>query len=59
MREVKQSRYNIKEKEDLMIRRKFPFLLIITRLNGEMEIDGSKTRLHINIVMKLSTNLSF
>ena len=35
MREVKESRYDIKKKEDLMMRTKFPFLLRITSLNGE------------------------
>ena len=57
MREVKESLYDIRMKEDLVIRRKFPFLLRITRLNGE--IDSLKTKLRLNIMMKLSTNLSF
>ena len=42
-------------KEDLMILRKFPFLLRLTKLNGE--IDASKTRLHLNIMMKTLTSL--
>ena len=34
------TRHDTKRKEDLMIVRRFPFLLRMTRLNGE--IDGSK-----------------
>ena len=38
MREVKESRYDIKKKEDLMIRKMLSFRLRITRLNGEIEV---------------------
>ena len=57
MRKVKESRCVIQKKEDVMIRRKFEFLHRITRLNGEIKV--KKNRLHLNITMKLSTNLFF
>ena len=51
MRELKKSRYGIKNEEGLNWF-PFPFRLRITGLDGE-------TRLHLNTTMKLSTNLCF